>query len=628
VARPKTHPFHQTATRQLAFGVAFVALGALAIVLVGGALVGLGVSVATIGGALAYLGVLGRRQTAAVLLNNEAVDLIARGRIADAEALLDAVPTRAGNVRRAVGIQRALIALRRADAPAAEAQANDVLAIPMGVLTREEEAAQNTLALASRGLARAMMGRGTDALDDIGAVRAAENASPEALARAAVAQATVFAKSDDRASLARCLREARPLLEHASVRERALLRAYRRMLQAPSGGVYREAARPTETAREEPLLGEWVAKIVPQAAAFVPEAERAPQTNPLDASAPESLSVTAGSAAIQRDAAKRSRRRMAGPAFLVWAILIGLFLGIWRFVAPEPTRDTIADASSHATSPLALNLVGSVFGALVVALFVGRVYAEIRRTRRSNAALRQALRALALGDHVTGSRFLTALTINAPASIAAAAHLQLSMFEERACDMRAALWHCDTGLTKISRNAAVRALNSDILVPELIAQRAFLLAALNRDQQATAEIAALARDFPTFAFMTRSVLRVRIAQALRKIDLKSAVALARDRTPELPLSRRDEMLADTVLALSGGRLVEGEVERIISELGEDPVLGRWIDYMAPGARRELATRSRARVRIESPRAGDSNGTDEDRATGGAARGQVSSQVEP
>jgi hypothetical protein len=63
----------------------------------------------------------------------------------------------------------------------------------------------------------------------------------------------------------------------------------------------------------------------------------------------------------------------------------------------------------------------------------------------------------------------------------------------------------------------------------------------------------------------------------------------RERTPELPLSRRDEMLADLVLALSGST-VEGEIERLHRELSEDAELAAWIDFTYPGASAQLRAR--------------------------------------
>jgi hypothetical protein len=575
-------------------GIAIAAISVL-MMFVGSALTGTGVTLALLGGALAYFGAYSRRQTEAVLLNNAAFDLVSRGRIAEAEALLDAVSMKGGNVRRAVAIQRAIIALRRADAPAAEEHANVVLAAPLHLLTREAELMQNTMGLAIRAVARASSGKEADALEDIRAVRASDMATPEALGRAAVAEAIVAAKNDDREVLARVLSTTTPLFDYVAPRERALLRAFRRMIEVRGRSVYREPARPLEPSREEPLLGEWVSKIVPQAAAFVPEAEMLTESPALNATLPAGSPANAGSQTIAQQASRRSGMARIGAVLALWVLLVGLFLVIWQFLTPAPTpersHEVVANPDDFELSLLQV-LIPSVVVLLLAAILVG---AQVLKARRGSAAVRRAMRALVTGDREGGTRIFSELVTHKVDAIAASAQLQLGVLAERAVAMNDALARCDAGLARVSRTAQGRALQSDILVPELVAERAFVLAALGDAHQANAELATLAREHPTFAFMTRSVFRVRLLQALRGEDLEAAVRLARERTPELPLSRRDEMLADIVLVLSGGKLVEGEAERITSELSEDGELAAWVDFMAPNARALLAARSQART---------------------------------
>jgi hypothetical protein len=438
------------------------------------------------------------------------------------------------------------------------------------------------------------MGREADALEDVRGVRASTWAMPEAIARAALAEAIVLAKKDDREALARSLRANARLVEHLPPRERTLFRAFRRMVEVRAGNVYREPSRPTDAAREEPLLGEWVSKIVPQAAAFVPEAERQTESAPLSLS-PAGPSAPAGSATISQS----SRQPVPVARVLVlWGILIVMFLAIWQFLEPaappshaRPRVPAAAPAPDHGDVLLPIVMAGSI---LFVALVAGRVFLAVRRAHVNAARLRDAMRVLVSGDAAECARQLTTLTRERDDGIVASAQLQLAILAEKRHAMNEAFAHCDAGIARVSRQPYVRALHSDILVPELIAERAFLLAAIGRPAESEAELAALGRDHPTFAYMTRSVFRVRMVQALRASDLARATRLARERTPELPLSARDEMLADLVLALSGGRLVEGEVERLSTELAEDDALAAWIDFMAPGAREQLAAR-RART---------------------------------
>lgn len=579
------HPYRKTATGMLVVGIALSVIG-LAPILVG-SFTGLSVLFFVLGACLAYTAVRTHRQLDAVLLNNAAFDLVGRGRISEAEALLDAVSAKGGHVRRAVTAQRAQIALRRADARAAEEHANALLATPVHLLTRDMERTQNMTALGIRAVARASLGKSAEALEDIGAVRTSEMAPADALAKATVAEAILLAKSDDRPALARLLQTATPLFDDMAPRERALLRALRRMIAVRQRSVYREPARPSETDREEPLVGEWVSKIVPEAAAFVPEAERVTESKALAASLGQTPpTAPAGSEAITRQSSRRLGSGRLSYTLSLWIVVIVLLLTVWQFLTPAATAPEPAAAPESAEdwSPLVFSLIFSA-----VAVSIGLAFGPFAKARRGTAALREAMRALVTGDTHGASRTLSELVSRGPDAIAAAAQLQLSVLAERACSMNDALTLCDSALARVSRQPALRALNSDVLVPELIAERALLLAALGDEPQSSAELATLAREHPTFAFMTRSVFRVRLVQSLRRLDHQGAVQIARDRTPELPLSRRDEMLADIVLLLSGGKIVEGEVERIAAELSEDRELAAWIDFMAPNARAQLAT---------------------------------------
>lgn len=582
------HPYRKTATGMLVAGIALSVIGIAPILI--GSFSGLSVLFFVLGACLAYTAVRTHRQLDAVLLNNAAFDLVGRGRISEAEALLDAVSPKGGHVRRAVTAQRAQIALRRADARAAEEHANALLATPVRLLTRDMERTQNVTALGIRAVARASLGKSAEALEDICTVRASEMAPGQALAQATVAEAILLAKSDDRPALARLLQTATPLFDDMAPRERALLRALRRMIEVRQRSVYREPARPSEMDREEPLVGEWVSKIVPEAAAFVPEAERVTESKALaTALAQTPPTAPAGSQAITRQSSRRLGGGRLSYTLSLSIVVIVLFLTVWQFLTPAATAPEPAAAPEPAEGWLPL--VFSFLFAVVAAGFIGLAFGPLAKARRGTAALREAMRALLTGDTQGASRTLSELVSRGPDAVAAAAQLQLSVLAERACSMSDALALCDSALARVSRQPAIRALNSDILVPELIAERALLLAALGDEPQSSAELATLAREHPTFAFMTRSVFRVRLVQSLRRLDHQGAVQIARDRTPELPLSRRDEMLADIVLLLSGGKIVEGEVERIAAELSEDRELAAWIDFMAPNARAQLATHS-------------------------------------
>jgi hypothetical protein len=364
------------------------------------------------------------------------------------------------------------------------------------------------------------------------------------------------------------------------------------MVEVRAGSVYREPGRISEPTHDEPLLGEWVSKIVPEAAAFVPKAHRRDQSQSLSVFSANASTVS-GSATIAQTSSKQSKKHSVKRTLALWVALVVLFLTLWQYLTPDAETTT-------AGPPIALTNgdVGSIMAAIVlvaIAALAIRIYTSMRSHRRSEVALRRAGRKLAEGDSRGYVAALDAIVNRRPDSPASSALHAMSLFSERDCELENALAFADAGLARISRYPSIRAMNSDILVPELIAQRAFVLAALHRDAEADAELAVLGRDHSTFAFMTRSLFRVRLLQALRRDDHAEAARLARERTPELPLSRRDEMLADIVLALEGGDVVEGELERIAAELADDPQLAKWIDRMTPGARAKVAARSRTRV---------------------------------
>lgn len=88
--------------------------------------------------------------------------------------------------------------------------------------------------------------------------------------------------------------------------------------------------------------------------------------------------------------------------------------------------------------------------------------------------------------------------------------------------------------------------------------------------------------------------------AVKKGHRDAARAVARARTPELPITLRDETLADLVLATAPHGASREEQERVDTEIREDLTIRTWIDAVAPDLRGELARRvSGTNVRIEA-----------------------------
>ena len=78
--------------------------------------------------------------------------------------------------------------------------------------------------------------------------------------------------------------------------------------------------------------------------------------------------------------------------------------------------------------------------------------------------------------------------------------------------------------------------------------------------------------------------------ALKRGDLDDARVIARERTPELPITLRDETLADLILATAPHGASRDEQERIDTEIREDLTIRTWIEAVAPELRDDLGRR--------------------------------------
>src|SRR6185295_14871531 len=82
------------------------------------------------------------------------------------------------------------------------------------------------------------------------------------------------------------------------------------------------------------------------------------------------------------------------------------------------------------------------------------------------------------------------------------------------------------------------------LLPELLAERALILAATGREAEAEAEMAHLAGAFPGYALLARAERRFGVLRRARAGDLAGAADLAADDACDAPIPARDELLGD------------------------------------------------------------------------------------
>jgi hypothetical protein len=120
------------------------------------------------------------------------------------------------------------------------------------------------------------------------------------------------------------------------------------------------------------------------------------------------------------------------------------------------------------------------------------------------------------------------------------------------------------------------------VLPNLHAQRGFLLAATGHPDDADAELAALAASFPAYPHMAVAELRIGVLSRVRRGDFEGAADVAARATPNVPLPLRDEMLMDLVrLVGRPGSLGAADAERLHRELRADREVVRWLEVVAP-----------------------------------------------
>ncbi len=520
---------------------------------------------------LGALGVYLVRVGPAVVLANAAIDAIARGQLLEAEARLDAIPkgARRGSVARAVHNHRAVIAMRRGQTRKAVEEATLAIDTRSSLLTRVYEKVQQEHGRSIRALASASLGDGDRARADIAAIRASSVAAPQALALASVAEAALLSRDVDRGPLAALLARDRELLfEYTSPRERALVRALERMVKARGTSAYREAAKREEAPDgNEPPLASWIASVVPAAAAFAPPAgARRESAEPVGLEAqPSPASV----ARVERAQRNPVRRRQAVRTLVLWVLLVVMFLAIWQFLTPSDRPPSAPNPAPD--GPWLPGWITLLIPAAFLALFAYATWLG----QRATTSLLRAARALARGDAAAAQREYTRLT-RRRGTTGASADLGLANMASRAGRFDECLRLCDAGIAKV---AHLKATASDLLMPELLARRAYALAALDRPLDAATQLGVLTTSYPGFAWLSRAQLSVRMMLAVRAGEADKAVALARERTPDLPLDLRDEMLADLVVARADR--APAELVRLDDELREGPGLRSWIAGVAP-----------------------------------------------
>ena len=513
------------------------------------------------------------------------------GRLGQAEALLDAAErSGSGWALRIADIQRAVIQLRRGDLAAARARLDAAIARPLGRLARANAAYQIEGALALRAFVRASLGDADGARADAAAVRAGPAPAGEALARAALAEAILLENAGDRAGLRDHLaRHKGLLLESTHPRERAIVRAYQRMLKVTATSVYREGGKRDDAAsaeHEEPMLADWVAKVAPGTAPFVRVVKQRTGDTP-DEAVPRPHAGSEGARRAVLAARAEGARAMpkstsaGGRVIAIGGAAVGL-------AALAALAVALIGGTSAPVAPSAPHDYGWVGGYLVMIAGGATLYAAFglrRRVRRGArradlARLGEARAALGRGDLEAAARALEPLRDDASVAVAAQADLLASIVAERRARFDEMRRSAERGLARIAE-AKLRGGLCDALLPELVAQRAFALALADRADEAEAELASLSGS--AYPYKARDLFRVRLVELTREGRIDVAAALVDGGALDLPLGVRDELLADLVRAVAApGSAGLGELARLKDELRLSPESKAWIEAAAPG----------------------------------------------
>ncbi|MEA2747482.1 MAG: hypothetical protein QOI41_1625 [Myxococcales bacterium] len=476
----------------------------------------LALALALIGGVFPFYAHLLGRDAWGEAYAAAAQQALTRGRFDEVEALHAKVPAhslRRGSVARTVAVQKALVALFRGSPEGAIAALGPAVASETRFGWRQVERMHMAGAFGVRALAYAMTGDAARAEADAAATEAIGEALPAALARARLARRVILSRSGDMTALASELaKDGSLLLEHTMPRERALVRALRKMARGRGRSVYREPSKPSDAGNDPGALASWIAQVAPEAAAYAGEE-------------------------------------------------------VGRAV-------TSAEAAAPVASPEALRAVGD---ARRVA--IEKVQSAPNRSRFANVGAGLGLVAMlcAVWWLVGG--------MSAPAP---SRHRPEAAMHVDAFDLQ----------NPILAVLAVVAIASLVMSP-LLGLRGLALAALGRRGEAEAELASLLARFPGYSHLALADFRIRLVNAVRSGDLDAARALAQQRTAELPLPLRDDLLADLVLATGTRGLPKEEMDRVAAELRDDAEVCAWIDAIAPRLRDRLGGAIHGGVRVSA-----------------------------
>jgi tetratricopeptide (TPR) repeat protein len=252
---------------------------------------------------------------------------------------------------------------------------------------------------------------------------------------------------------------------------------------------------------------------------------------------------------------------------VVWVGFVLLFLAIWQFQQGGSGSSSGPFSNTAMFAPL-----------LVVPLFLVVFVVALLRGRAATKSQFEALALLARGNLAEAEASFERLSRSQLVLVRASAFSWLATLAEQRADFSRALELCDAGIASLPTRYRPQA--ADVLFPGLLAQRASVLAALDRAAEAESELLAMRQHYPWFPSTTKAVFVTRLRALARKGDIAGAAHLAASRSPLLPLTAEEELLADVAMCAAGapGAVKAGEIRDRLEAWNEGAT---WIVRVAP-----------------------------------------------
>lgn len=575
-------------------------------------LVACGVSFALLSAFYVWVTVTLHRNGRAVSLHNMAFERATRGDLDEAEALSAQIPEhsrRKGFLALAHGLLHALIAMQRGRFEEGVREATRSIEVKSFKIGKEQYVVS---AFGVRALLLAMLGRESEALRDVARVEGSRLLHPTPWARCVLAKAILASKDDARREeLVGLLRQGRRAIESLTPRERVLFRALERLVRVDARGAYREQGTRVEQA-DAGGLAAWVSRIVPDAGNLVPEGASASSRDSISerdedqpyvvhGAHPRAMrdAASASMESIRRTAEKKGKHQGAARSIALWVVLSGIVYSALRLAGilrPSPVASDIAEAATESSwTPSAVSWIPAGLLVLILLWTVERLRTQTKVT----SALAAAAMLRATGKDVEYMEAMRGLTKSRVPTLAAESHRGLAVLHEERGAFEDALAETDKALALLWASPQTRLASHDMQLPEIVASRAFLLGVLGRVPEAQAEYEGLLRDYPAFPFRTRAKIRIEVALALRAGDEPMARKVAQQRTMDLPLMLRDELLYDLLDLAANPMPSRAELARMNEEFAHAPHLVQWVDRVAPGLRTRALRGEGARV-VASP----------------------------